>query len=1154
MKKMKKILILLMVFLLTFSTFFITASAYTEPATLLGVDINLEVGTYSGSVFTPLAPGTALHTNDVITVRIAPTTDFLCGISRYVVMFTTNYFEVVGSGKAAFTPNTDNAFYNTTVSDYSGQTTAFPQANWPAALVSNGAYAANSTVAVANAASSSSPNSGYPTHIPGGWLFRFNLRVKANVPAGSGAKVWMDSRWCRTPTYSGGQEYFYKCLDSTKLSSNGSASYNFNIDLADANVNLEPTANANITFNANGGTGGTGPTSMTPGAALTAPTVTRTGYTFSSWSPAVPPSVPAVDTTYTAQWTANTYTVTYNGNTSTSGSTANSSHTYDVSSGLASNGFAKIGNTFLGWSTSSSAITPTYSNGQSVLNLTSTPNDIITFYAVWSINSYNLTYDANGGTGGTGPTSTPYGSALTAPTVTRSGYTFSSWSPSVPPTMPAADSTYTAQWSINSYNLTYDANGGTGGTGPVSTQYNSALSAPTVTRTGYTFTGWSPSVPANMPAADATYTAQWSLNSYIITFNAGGGTGGTSALLAYGAPLTAPTVHRLGYTFTGWSPTVPSTVPAQDTTYTAQWEAVATYTITFNAGNHGLIAGSAEQTIVLNQGETIIIPRVTAEKGWGFTGWNTEPPLTAMADGTYTAQYTHTDVTLTKNLTDFTVNIAGWQPDYSYQIWSYQKVTSDIFPNAANDVSANQWILSKAYAKGSTGAVQADGSINFSIANFTSPDVNYTVAVRIVDENGNFVCSLRDTYTPAEVQAAEITKVLVDGQYSTGTEIKEIKSGASVLVKVIGNLPDLTYTATILDTMEQIPVSNTNEFAWDISSLAPRNYTIRVTASNGTSTDSKDIAFQLYSSAADVQYGVINSMSIGTTTSTLPQTVEINPNFSNGNFYYVVREPGRAPVYVSDQYPASGPMEYSAAQYGIYQVAGYVNRPYINPLEDSYDDGIFRTLTIKRSQVLPSTETLTSSVEIRDTPVAKGTNILFTANASIGGIGDTPVQYSFWRYDAQGYVLVKDWSSDNTLSWTPGRVGNYVIEARAKGEDAGSYEVTKSVYVDVTDTADQIAQGVVITLNQTELNANARARTPITIEASATNTNGDDLLYKFNVSDSFINAETIQQYSANQNCIWTPRKAGTYTISVLVKNKVSFGQFDAIKTFTVKVS
>jgi hypothetical protein len=68
-----------------------------------------------------------------------------------------------------------------------------------------------------------------------------------------------------------------------------------------------------------------------------------------------------------------------------------------------------------------------------------------------------------------------------------------------------------------------------------------------------------------------TYTAQWRINQYTATFNANGGTGGKAVTQNYGTVLTAPMVMRTGYTFTGWSPSVPSTMPAGNTTYTAQW-------------------------------------------------------------------------------------------------------------------------------------------------------------------------------------------------------------------------------------------------------------------------------------------------------------------------------------------------------------------------------------------------------------------------------------------------------------------------------------------------------------------------------------------------------------------------------------------------------
>ena len=175
----------------------------------------------------------------------------------------------------------------------------------------------------------------------------------------------------------------------------------------------------------------------------------------------------------------------------------------------------------------------------------------MTVYAVWRINSYTVAFDANGGTGGVTMTQ-DYGTALTAPTVTRTGYTFTGWSPEVAATVPASDVTYIAQWLVNSYTVTFDANGGTGGR-MVTQEYGTALTAPTVTRTGYTFTGWSPAVPSTVPAADATYAAQWRINSYTVTFDAQGGAGGGTVARNHGAALgELPVPTRDGFSFDGW--------------------------------------------------------------------------------------------------------------------------------------------------------------------------------------------------------------------------------------------------------------------------------------------------------------------------------------------------------------------------------------------------------------------------------------------------------------------------------------------------------------------------------------------------------------------------------------------------------------------------
>jgi len=125
--------------------------------------------------------------------------------------------------------------------------------------------------------------------------------------------------------------------------------------------------------------------------------------------------------------------------------------------------------------------------------------------------------------------------------------------------------------------------------------------------------------------------------------------------------------------------------------------------------------------------------------------------------------------------------------------------------------------------------------------------------------------------------------------------------------------------------------------------------------------------------------------------------------------------------------------------------------------------------------------------------------------------------------------------------------------ARAKGAGAGSYEIAKSIEVNVTHNTETKANITNITLNTGDL-LNLQPRKPVMLKANATATNGDDLLYKFYVYDKDLRTQQLKGYTVDQYCVWTPRKPGVYTISVLVKNQVSFGKYDAIESFEITVS
>ena len=133
--------------------------------------------------------------------------------------------------------------------------------------------------------------------------------------------------------------------------------------------------------------------------------------------------------------------------------------------------------------------------------------------------------------------------------------------------------TLTAKWTANSYTITFDTNGGSA-VAPITQDYGTAIAAPAnPTREGYTFMGWEPEIPTTMPAEDMTITAKWSINQYTVTFDTDGGSAVAPITQDYGTTITAPAdPTRGGYTFIGWDKAIPTTMPAGDMTIKAKWK------------------------------------------------------------------------------------------------------------------------------------------------------------------------------------------------------------------------------------------------------------------------------------------------------------------------------------------------------------------------------------------------------------------------------------------------------------------------------------------------------------------------------------------------------------------------------------------------------
>ena len=175
----------------------------------------------------------------------------------------------------------------------------------------------------------------------------------------------------------------------------------------------------------------------------------------------------------------------------------------------------------------------------------------------------------------------PSGTLATRPDTPAAtpGYTFGGWNKADGTAWDYASDKVTdnitlyAKWAANTYTITFDTAGGSE-IAPITQDYGTVITAPEApTREGYTFIGWDKEIPTTMPAENMTVTAQWEINRYTITFDTAGGSEIAPITQDYETAITAPAdPTREGYTFIGWDKEIPTTMPAENITLKAKWK------------------------------------------------------------------------------------------------------------------------------------------------------------------------------------------------------------------------------------------------------------------------------------------------------------------------------------------------------------------------------------------------------------------------------------------------------------------------------------------------------------------------------------------------------------------------------------------------------
>ena len=474
-------------------------------------------------------------------------------------------------------------------------------------------------------------------------------------------------------------------------------------------------------------------------------------------------SVPSDVTELTVQWTAPTYAVTLNTNGGTINNGNVTGYTYGVGATLpAADDMTYTGHTFKGW----------YDNE----NLTGSPVTAIggaetgnkEYWAKWEINQYTVTVKPENGKADIIITQ-DYGTPITAPTLTREGYTFKGWDKEIPETMPADNITVKAQWEINQYTIAFDTNGGSEIT-PITQDYGTEITAPdNPTRKGYTFKGWDKEIPETMPAENITVKAQWEINQYTIAFDTNGGSEIAPITQDYGTEITAPdNPTRKGYTFKGWDKEIPETMPAENMTVKAQWK-INQYTITFDTNG-----GSEIAPITQDYGTEITAPDNPTRKGYTFKGWDKEISETMPAENiTITARWKDTE----KPTGEIIIGTNKWNQllnELTFGI--FFKDTQEVTINAVD----NSGVVFVSYLV--TDKELSESELNSLVFRAyeepfcIDPNGEYIVYVMLVDENINITYLRSDRITLDNIQPVisgiengktycEAQTVIVDEKY-----------------------------------------------------------------------------------------------------------------------------------------------------------------------------------------------------------------------------------------------------------------------------------------------------------------------------------------------------------------------------------------------------
>lgn len=495
------------------------------------------------------------------------------------------------------------------------------------------------------------------------------------------------------------------------------------------------------------------------------------------------------------------------------------------------------------------------------------------------------------------------------------------------------------------------------------------------------------------------------------------------------------------------------------------------------------------------------------------------PPATP---GIYTFTYTVKDNAaspLTSNVATVTVTVdQGPLPplaaDDPASPLSITMNSSTIIDLVANDTPSAPATIDQAtvaiatYPANGTVTVHANGSATYA------PAKGYV-------GTDSFTYTVKDS-TGLQSNAATVALTITAPAPVANNDTVAVQANMSKQINVIGNdtveAPVLINPASIVVSTptDGTAVANADGTITYTAPALPGTYTFTYTVDNNAaqplSSNSATVTVTVYAAVASVSVTpTLSSPQVPNT----PITFIASGTGGSGNYEYRFWLNSGTGHAVVQEYSSASSWTWTPVDTGTYDVLVDVRNAGSTEVRDA--------LTNVFQYKIATPATSVELVEGLPSPQPAGTPITFTATAS-GGSG--PYEYRFWVNEGNGYAVAQNYSTTNTFTWSPTKVGYYDIMVDTRVVNAAAFRdalVTKLAY--------QIAPAPATAVTLTPSVASPQLPgSSITFTAEASGGAGPyEYRFWINSGGTFLIA---QDYTTINTFTWTPFVAGNYDIMV----------------------